>query len=268
MSGSVVSPVFISRRDELTSLVALMRKARSGEPAFALIGGEAGVGKTRLISELNAEAAQAGFRVLTGQCLELGAEGLPLAPLADALRTLARSTPPEELADALGPAWNGLARLLPEPMPGSAPGPAAADIQTAQLLELVLGLLTRLSSTRPVLFVFEDLHWADQSTLDLIAFLVRSLRDAPVFLIATYRSDELHRRHRLRPLLTSWERVRSVDRFELRRFEPHEVAEQLAAILGGKPGAGDRGRGVRPVRWERLPGRGTSRRHRIRWRPR
>jgi DNA-binding CsgD family transcriptional regulator len=233
MSGSVVSPVFISRRDELTSLVALMRKARAGEPAFALIGGEAGVGKTRLISELNAEAAQAGFRVLTGQCLELGAEGLPLAPLADALRTLARSTPPEELADALGPAWNGLARLLPEPMPGSAPGPAAADIQTAQLLELVLGLLTRLSSTRPVLFVFEDLHWADQSTLDLIAFLVRSLRDAPVFLIATYRSDELHRRHRLRPLLTSWERVRSVDRFELRRFEPHEVAEQLAAILGG-----------------------------------
>ena len=234
MSGSVVSPVFISRRDELTSLVALMRKARSGEPAFALIGGEAGVGKTRLISELNAEAAQAGFRVLTGQCLELGAEGLLLAPLADALRTLARSTPPEELADALGPAWNGLARLLPEPMLGSAPGPAAADIQTAQLLELVLGLLTRLSSTRPVLFVFEDLHWADQSTLDLIAFLVRSLRDAPVFLIATYRSDELHRYGiGSWPLLTSWERVRSVDRFELRRFEPHEVAEQLAAILGG-----------------------------------
>ncbi|HEX9624852.1 MAG TPA: ATP-binding protein [Streptosporangiaceae bacterium] len=107
MSGSVVSPIFIGRRDELA---ALMRKAQSGEPAFALISGEAGVGKTRLIGELNAIAAQDGFRVLIGQCLELGAEGLPLAPLADALRTLARSTPPDELADALGPrgtAWLG-----------------------------------------------------------------------------------------------------------------------------------------------------------------
>ena len=69
-------------------------------------------------------------------------------------------------------------------------------------------MLDRLSATRPVLFVVEDLHWADQSTLDLAAFLIRSLRGGRVLLVATYRSDELHRRHPLRPLLAGWERDR------------------------------------------------------------
>jgi len=113
MSASVVSPVFVGRRDEMAALAAPMRLARGGEAAFALIGGEAGVGKTRLIGELAAQAAEAGFTVLIGHCIELGAEGLPLAPLVDALRVLARSTRPAELAALLGPARRGLARLLP-----------------------------------------------------------------------------------------------------------------------------------------------------------
>ncbi len=103
------------------------------------------------------------------------------------------------------------------------------------MLELVLGLLHRLSDLQPVLLLIEDLHWADQSTLDLIAFLARSLREARVLLVATYRSDELHRRHPLRPLLTGWERVRSIGRIELRRFERAEVVAQLTAILGTEP---------------------------------
>jgi DNA-binding CsgD family transcriptional regulator/tetratricopeptide (TPR) repeat protein len=115
---------------------------------------------------------------------------------------------------------------------------SAEGIQSAQLLELVLGLLGRLSAVRPVLLVLEDLHWADQSTLELVAFLVRSLRAVRVLLVATYRSDELHRRHPLRPLLTGWERVRTVDRVELLRFQRDEVATQLAAILADEPGPG------------------------------
>ena len=98
MSVSVVSPVFVGRRDEIASAVALMGRTQAGEPAFMLIGGEAGVGKTRLVSELTARASGDGFLVLTGQCIELGAEGLPLAPLVDALRALARTTRPEALA--------------------------------------------------------------------------------------------------------------------------------------------------------------------------
>ena len=104
------------------------------------------------------------------------------------------------------------------------------------MLELVLGTLSRLSGVAPVLFTVEDVHWADRSTLDLTAFLIRSLRNARVLVVVTYRSDELHRRHPLRPLLTSWERDRSIDRIDLRRFDRDEVGAQLHAILGEAPG--------------------------------
>jgi hypothetical protein len=83
------------------------------------------VGKTRLVTELAGQAADSGFTVLAGHCVELGAEGLPLAPLIDALRTLARTTARTELADVLGPARRGLGRLLPELDPGGAAEPAA-----------------------------------------------------------------------------------------------------------------------------------------------
>ena len=235
MSVSVVSPVFIGRRDELELLAAPVRRAQGGEPAVALIGGEAGVGKTRLVGELAALGSAAGFCVLTGQCIELGAEGLPLAPLVDALRALARMTPAGELGELLGPAGPGLARLLPGLGPVAAAPASGEGLQAGQLLELVLGLLGRLSAVRPVMFVIEDLHSADPSTLDLAAFLVRALRTVPVLLVITYRSDELHRRHPLRPLLSGWERVRSVDHIELRRFGRGEVAAQLAAILDREP---------------------------------
>src|ERR1700733_3375942 len=235
MSGSVISPVFIGRKDELAALAQLLDRARARDTGFALISGEAGVGKTRLVRELAGRAGDLGFLVLTGQCVELGAEGLPLAPLVDALRTLVRTMRPDALADVLGPAAEGLARPLPELAPGPAVGPAAVELQKAQLLEHVLGALGRLGEERPVLLVIEDLHWADQSTLDLMAFLIRSLRDARVLLAITYRSDELHRRHPLRPLLTAWERMRTVDRVELDRFDRGEVAAQLTAILGDGP---------------------------------
>ena len=233
MSGSVVSPVFIGRQGEMASLGGLLDQAGAGDPGFALIGGEAGVGKTRLVQELAERAREASFLVLTGQCVELGAEGLPLAPLVDALRTMARAIGGDALAAVLGPAAASLARLLPELAPDEASGPPGEELQKAQLLEHVLGTLTRLSAMRPVMVVIEDLHWADQSTLDLTAFLVRSMRDARVLLAITYRSDELHRRHPVRPLIASWERMRTVQRIALDRFDRAEVEAQLSAILGG-----------------------------------
>jgi DNA-binding CsgD family transcriptional regulator len=244
VDANVVSPVFIGRREELASLAGQLERAKANDPAFALIGGEAGVGKTRLTRELASLAAGQDCCVLTGQCVELGGEGLPLAPLVDALRTLARTMPPDLLADVLGPAAPALSRLLPElaratsPTPSSVAAPAALagdDMSKAQLLEHVLGTIDRLSGVRPVLLAVEDLHWADRSTLDLIAFLFRSLRQSRVMIAVTYRSDELHRRHPLRPLLTSWERDRSINRVDLSRFSRDEVAAQLGAILGQRP---------------------------------
>jgi DNA-binding CsgD family transcriptional regulator/tetratricopeptide (TPR) repeat protein len=249
VGANVVSPVLIGRQEELASLAGMLDRARSQGPAFALVGGEAGVGKTRLTRELAELAAGQGYCVLSGQCVELGGEGLPLAPLVDALRTLARTMPPDALADVLGPAAPALSRLLPElaQVVASAPAGSAGnvpvagaalageDMSKAQLLEHVLGTLDRLSGVQPVLVVVEDLHWADRSTLDLVAFLVRSVRQSRVMLAVTYRSDELHRRHPLRPLLTSWERDRSIARIDLSRFSRDEVAAQLGAILGQMP---------------------------------
>jgi len=237
VNSTVVSPVFVGRRDELATISNAIAQAAAGQPAFVLIGGEAGVGKTRLVDEAKRLADEQGFVVLVGRCVEMGAEGLPLAPLVDALRELARTTSPEELDALLGSARRGLARLLPELDPGTPADSSADGGRASQLLELVLGVVGRISREQPLMLVFEDLHWADQSTLELAAFLVRSLRGVRALLVITYRSDEMHRRHPLRPLVTEWERVRSMQRLQLRRFDRDEVHTQIDAILSTQAAA-------------------------------
>jgi DNA-binding CsgD family transcriptional regulator/tetratricopeptide (TPR) repeat protein len=228
----VASPVLVGRERELALLRSGMSATAAGQPGVVLVGGEAGVGKSRLLEAALTGAAAHGFSVLTGGCIELGGEGLPFVPLVEALRTLVQTTPPDELDRLLGPARRELGRLLPELASGleatGAPGGS-----TAQLFELVLGVLGRLGRERPLVLVIEDLHWADRSTLDLVAFLVRGLRTVRVLLVLTFRSDEVDRRSPLRPLLSGWERQRGVERLELARFVRAEVATQVSAILGG-----------------------------------
>jgi DNA-binding CsgD family transcriptional regulator/tetratricopeptide (TPR) repeat protein len=236
VSRDVVSPVLVGRRGELARLRTLLDQAVGGSPAVVLLGGEAGVGKSRLVRELSSAAGVLGVRVLSGGCVELGGEGMALAPLVDMLRSLARSAPADELDRLLGPARRELARLLPELDPTVTAAPAA-DGSANQLLEHVLGLITRLAARQPLLLVIEDLHWADRSTRDLVVFLVQTLRELGVLLVLTYRSDELHRRHPLRPVVTAWERVRTVERLELGRFTRDEVVAQLRAIRDARPSA-------------------------------
>ncbi len=236
MQPGLVSPVFVGRGPELATSVAALESAIAGEPAVLLVGGEAGVGKTRLVEEAAERARGRGARVLTGSCIELGGEGVPLSPLVDALRTLMRVMDPDELDGFLGPARPDLARLLPELDPEAAHAPApAGESGSARLLELVFGVVQRLAADRTLMFVIEDLQWADRSTLDLISLLVRSLRGVRVLLVLTFRSDEIHRSHPLRPLIAAWERVRSVRRLELPRFTREEATRQLEAILGSPP---------------------------------
>ena len=124
MSGDVVSPVLIGRGEELAVLAAALDRALAGETGFVLLGGEAGVGKTRLLRELSARAEDAGFGVLSGQCVEPGAEGLPFAPLVDVLRTLARTMPPDQLGRSPRP---GRARPCPGCCPSSLRKPSRRD---------------------------------------------------------------------------------------------------------------------------------------------
>src|SRR6185312_16077451 len=236
MQPGLVSPVFVGRGTELSSVIAGLESAAAGEPVVVLVGGEAGVGKTRLVEEAAARARAEEARVLTGSCIEVGGEGLPLSPVVDVLRSLMRQMPGDELDGVLGPARIELARLLPELDPQTPASAAPAEAEgNARVLELVFGVIQRLAGDRPLMLVIEDLHWADRSTLDLVALLVRALRDARVLLVITFRSDELQRGHPLRPLVTGWERVRSVRRIELQRFTREEVATQLEAILDERP---------------------------------
>ena len=235
MPFEVVSPVLVGRERELAQLRAAVKRTAAGGPGVVLVGGEAGVGKSRLLYAALNDAS--GVRVLTGGCIELGGEGLPLVPLVEALRTLVRTTPAQDLDRLLGPARRELARLLPE-LAVDQPAPAATSGSTAQLFELVLGVLGRLGSEQPLVLVVEDLHWADRTTLDLVAFLVRGLQGMRVLLVLTYRSDEVDRRSPLRPLLSGWERLRGVERLQLARFSRRETAAQVAAILGTSPEPG------------------------------
>ncbi|MEW2490615.1 AAA family ATPase [Streptomyces sp. NPDC048411] len=233
-----VSPVFVGRAGELTSLTDALARATgghpdsAGEPQALLIGGEAGVGKTRLVEEFLIAAGRREAVVAVGGCVEIGADGLPYAPFSTALRAL-RRTLPDEMAAACAGQEGELARLLPEL--GEADRDATDEHGTARLFELTARLLERISADRPVVFVLEDLHWADASTRHLLAYLFRTLRSGRLVVIGTYRADDIHRRHPLRPLLAELDRLRTVRRIELARFSHAEVRRQLTGILAATP---------------------------------
>jgi DNA-binding CsgD family transcriptional regulator/tetratricopeptide (TPR) repeat protein len=232
MGGRVASPTLVGRVEELQVLEAARGRAADGEPAVVLVGGEAGVGKTRLVAELAARCAAEGMRVQYGGCVPVGGDGLPYAPIVEALRPLPDELGIETVRELAGPSWRELARLLPSLGEPEA-GPAGQAAQ-ARLFELLLGLLRRLGDRTPVVLVVEDLHWADQSTRDLLAFLVRNLRRNRVLLVVTYRNDEPGQQ-RLGPYLAELDRGGPVQRLELPRLDRAETAAQLTGILGAAP---------------------------------
>lgn len=227
-----VSPVFVGRARELTVLTEALARADAGEPQALLLSGEAGVGKTRLVEELVDAAGARDAVVAIGGCVEIGADGLPFAPFSTALRSLLRRLPDELIAAADGQEGE-LARILPELGP-SGHGTLGED-GTARLFELTVRLLERVAADRTVVLVLEDLHWSDASTRNLLAYLFRALRRGCLVVIATYRADDIHRRHPLRPLLAELDRLRSVRHIELARFDRVEVAGQLTGILAAEP---------------------------------
>ncbi|MEO3746056.1 AAA family ATPase [Plantactinospora sp. B5E13] len=240
------SAVLVGRQSELALLRDALKRVRADEPAAMLVGGEAGVGKTRLIEEFGRYAVAEGGRLLLGQCLELGEEGLPFAPFAAALRQVLRTDGPA----AFDGYERDFARLLPELGRLTTTGPVdnpdrpvqsgpglVLDAHRGYLFELVAGLFTRLAAERPLVLVIEDLHWADRSTRDLIAFLARVVRPDRMLLICTYRSDELHRGHPLRPFLAELDRARGVERVELNRLDREGTGQVLADLLGAEPTA-------------------------------
>src|ERR1039458_7542323 len=235
MSGRAASPVLVGRDEQMAALDAAFASVRQGGPSAVLLGGEAGVGKSRLVGEFGAAAVAADGRVLTGGCLELGTDGLPFAPFTAVLRDLVHELGADAVAALLpGRTTRGLARLLPElgePDVSSDPGEARA-----RLFEDVLGALEHLAQLSPVVLVIEDAHWADRSSRDLLTFLIGNQRAiSGLLIVVTFRSDELHRTHPLRPLLASLDRIGWVGRIELPRLSRHDTAQLAVRILGRQP---------------------------------
>jgi predicted ATPase len=202
------SPVLVGRSGQLSALDTALAEAGRGSPSAVIVGGEAGVGKSRLLSAFAERSRSAGVRVLIGGCLELGPEGLPFAPFTSVLRGLVRDLGPAGVAELLpGGTARELARLLPEF--GEPAGTGDEGEARARLFEQILVLLERLAEAGPVALVIEDMHWADRSTRDVLAFLIRNQPSLDgVLTVVTYRSDDLHRTHPLRPLLAELDRGR------------------------------------------------------------
>jgi DNA-binding CsgD family transcriptional regulator/tetratricopeptide (TPR) repeat protein len=232
MGGRVASPTFVGRVEELQTLEAARRRAADGEPAVVLVGGEAGVGKTRLVAELAARCAAEGTRVLSGGCVPVGDGALPYAPIVEALRSLVAEVGVAAVRELVGPSWPELARLLPTL--GVSEGTGPTEQAQSRLFELLLGLLGRLGEQVPVVLVVEDLHWADQSTRDLLAFLVRNLRRERLLVVVTYRNDEPGQQ-RLGPFLAELDRGGRAERIELARLDRVQTTAQLVGILGAAP---------------------------------
>ncbi|MGP3991716.1 helix-turn-helix transcriptional regulator [Streptomyces sp. 3N207] len=230
--SSHISPVFVGRSAELEALGEALSGANAGGPRALFMGGEAGVGKTRLIQEFLGRAAADGAVVALGGCVETGADALPYHPVSTALRSLRRQLG-AELDAAVAGQEGELARLLPE-LGEMDRGRPETDGR-ARLFELTVRLLERLAANRTLVLALEDLHWADRSTRELLSYLLRALTHGRLLIVATYRADDLHRRHPLRPALAEYERLRTVTRLELPRFDRAEVRRQLAAIRGEAP---------------------------------
>lgn len=227
MSQASFSTPLIGRDVELARLSSVLERARSGEAQAVLVAGDAGVGKTRVLDEVAGRAAAAGMVVLSGHCVDLGDVGLPYLPFTEVLGVLAGD---ERFAGTLA-AHPVVGRLLG--------GGTDAVSDRLRLFEGIAGLLADLSEVAPVLLVLEDLHWADQSSRDLLRFLLsrgilqRAAGGAPghrLAVLASYRADDLHRRHPLRPLLAELVRLPAVERLELRPMADAEVARLVRAV--------------------------------------
>jgi AAA ATPase domain len=226
----LTSNQFVGRTAELRELELAADDARSGRPVLVLLGGDSGVGKTRLIAETERLLTAHGVLVLRGEAVEQDDGELPYAPLTGALRPLVRTRDP-----ALEELGKGSRTQLAGLFPGLDDLGSFSDwhdpSSQVRLFEALVELLELLSERSPVALILEDMHWADRSTRTFVSFLARSLRQERITVVLTYRSDELHRRHPLRPLLSELDRLEHVRGVQLSPFTRVELAELLADIL-------------------------------------
>jgi DNA-binding CsgD family transcriptional regulator/tetratricopeptide (TPR) repeat protein len=225
--------------EQLAELAGL--DAPAGPASAVLLGGDAGVGKTRVLVELGVRARNAGWRVLVGHCLDFADSTLAYLPFSEMFGSLADREP--DVTDRLLSRRPDVARLLPgrrmlttEQAGAGREEPALVErghLDRAALMEAVHGALTDLGDESPLLVVVEDAHWADQSTREMLALLLSRPPAGPIAIVTSYRSDDLHRRHPLRAAAAEWSRLPAVHRLQL---EPLADADVRTLVLSLHPG--------------------------------
>ena len=231
----IVCPVLIGRAADLTALHALIDQAKRGEEQIALIGGEAGIGKSRLIAEMKTYAAGQGFVLLQGNCFQADS-ALPYAPFLDLLRACFSGSLPLTRHDDMTPFAQELSQLLPDVtplIPGRAPLMIRSSLEPQQerrrLFALLLHFFTQQAAREPLLFIVEDLHWSDETSLELLLYLARGCRHLPILFVLTYRNDEVS--PELRHCLAEFDREHLAQDFSLKRLDRVGVDAMLQAIF-------------------------------------
>lgn len=228
VSTLTVSAPLTGRDAELDALTEAAGIA-APTPGMVLLSGDAGIGKSRLLAALAERAGATGWRVATGHCLDLGGSPLPYLPFAEIAARLQANRP--EVVDRLAQRWPAVRRLLAGTADPGAPGDT---LDRGSFFESVFAVLNELAHEAPLLVVLEDLHWADRSTCDLLSYLfTRRFTAAPVSLVASYRSDDLHRRHPLRAIAAGWSRLPGVRRLELGPLAESDVRALVRALHPG-----------------------------------
>jgi len=220
----------------------LMRAAReasvdsqssSAQTRTVVIGGEAGIGKTRLLDDF-LQDLPADSVIGRGQCVDLDLDAPPFAPVIQLLRSVAETVGDEQFLEAAGPARGALSVLLPE-LGGEGVLEAGERGDASRLYDGVAVTLEKLSQSHPLVIVIEDIHWADQATLGLLRFLVRVVEDHRILFLLSYRSDEIRRTHPLRGWLSELGRDSRVELLSLPRLSTKEVRQMIKSIRGAVP---------------------------------
>jgi class 3 adenylate cyclase/tetratricopeptide (TPR) repeat protein len=244
-AGAAVGPAqtpFVGRERERADLRRAVEDARVGRGSFVLVSGEAGVGKSRLLQEIDAEADARGLRVLAGHSVkdEGQAPYLPFTEMIEQGMVTPRS--PATLRHALGEAAPEIARIAPGLRLVVPEIPAPLDLppeQARRYLWLSMReFIGRAAEERPLLLVFEDLHWADESTLLLLEYLAPHLPDMPVMVVGTFRDDEVEPNSPLARILNQLVRERLVTRITLRPLTEEDVGALVAGLTRQQPPAG------------------------------
>lgn len=231
MTVPTISTSLVGRDADLAELVRAFDRSVGGEPSAVLVEGEAGIGKTRLLREFQIRAAERSADIHVGRCLDLGSARSAYGPLIGILRSIVERLGVAVARDAVGVGAEALRMLVPE----IGEGAASRESTSPDALRSAVATLIEAAATQtPQVIVIEDLHWADDSTLVMLSFLLRTLQEGRVLLLITCRSDDVRRGDAVSRFIAETTRARVIERLHLQRLG-EEATRILVEQIVGEP---------------------------------